>query len=156
MGCDKALLAVGGVPLARRVALTLSSGGCVPVRLVGNQPALASLGFPVLREPAEPERHPLIGVAVGLQAADGLTLFSPCDLPELTAATVRTMRSHGGPCVAAGQPLLCVLPPELSAQAWTLLRQGAPARQLTAALPQIAVPMGDLHNANTPADLAGY
>ena len=156
MGCDKALLAVGGTPLARRAALTLAAGGCAPVHLIGNQPALATLGFPVLREPSELGRHPLLGVAAALQVADGLTLFSPCDLPNLTAATVRALLGCGGPCAAAGQPLLCVLPPGLADQALELLRRGGPASALVCGLPQVSVPARELHNANAPVDLQGY
>jgi molybdopterin-guanine dinucleotide biosynthesis protein A len=153
MGRDKALLPIGGVPLARRTALTLLRAGCVPVSLVGNQPALAELGLPVLREPETSRHHPLIGVAAVLEQAQGLSLFAPCDLPHLTTDAILRLLAHGGPCVAAGQPLLCILPSEMATAAAEQARSGGSARAFVAALPTITIEASALHNANTPGDL---
>ncbi len=78
MGRDKALLPIGGEPLAARTARILTEAGCGPVSLVGNQPELAGLGWPVLRE-ADGPHHPLRGVAAALASLPGgLALFASC------------------------------------------------------------------------------
>ena len=49
MGRNKALVEVGGTPMALLVADTLSAAGCEPVVLVGGDPArLAALGLRVV------------------------------------------------------------------------------------------------------------
>lgn len=154
MGRDKAFIVVDGEPLARRTALVLQAGGCDPVSLVGNQPGLSGLGLPVIHEPDTAQRHPLIGVAAALRLGPPLVMFAPCDLPRLTADAVAALLSCGGPCRAKGQPLLCILPATLAAQAAALAAQGAPVRALVGNLPEVTVPHATLHNANTPDDLA--
>ena len=153
MGQDKALLPVGGVPLAARTAAVLRDGGCAAVHLVGRQPALEALGWPVIAEP-EADYHPLFGVAAALQAADTpRILIAPCDLPHLQPRHIAELLAVGGPCLAQGQPLLCVLPTAWAQRIQRAAQQGASARAVTAALPRVHLPAHALHNANTPADL---
>ena len=158
MGRDKALLPVDGVPMALRVARALAAAGCAPVTLVGRQSTLEALGLPVLSaEEDAAHRHPLWGVAAALQASAGapLVCLAPCDLADLTAEALAPLLARGGPCVAAGQPLLCVLAPSppLAEAARRLAAQQAPVRALTRDLPAITVPEAALRNVNRPADL---
>lgn len=92
MGRDKALVEVGGVALARRVADALGAGGCDAVLAVGGDAgALAALGL----EPVPdrwPGDGPLGGLATALAAAsargaDRLVLV-PCDLVHPDAAAI--------------------------------------------------------------------
>ena len=153
MGQDTALLPISGEPLAARTARVLTEAGCQPVSVVGNQPALARLGWTVLREPDGPH-HPLRGVGAAL---DGLTggcaLFAPCDLPSLTPAAVAMLLAHGGPCRAQGQHLLCILPSERAAEAAEAARAGASVRSFVADLDVISLSESVLLNANCPEDL---
>jgi len=151
MGTDKALLRYKGEPLAKRTAMTLAAAGCSPVSLVGNQPSLLDLGYPVFREPPGAP-HPLNGIAAVFTQHRGLALFVPCDLPHLRPETLRLLLDVGAPCVAEGQPLLCVLDERFAAEALSLARSGGKVRALVSGLPTIAVPPEDLTNVNTPGE----
>jgi molybdopterin-guanine dinucleotide biosynthesis protein A len=88
MGRDKALLPVGGVPMAERVARALEAGGCTPVVLVGGDGAgLATLGRPWV-----PDRHPgegpVGGVLTALATSGTDVMVAACDLPDLDGHTV--------------------------------------------------------------------
>lgn len=153
MGQDKALLPIDGEPLAARTARILTEAGCGAVTLVGNQPELAGLGWPVLREPDGP-RHPLRGVAAALASLPGgCALFAPCDLPALTPEAIGRLLASGGPCRADGQHLLCVLPADLAAQAAESASAGGSVRAFVADLDAIVLPESALLNANRPEDL---
>lgn len=160
MGRDKALLCLDGEPMARRLARVLTLAGCAPVALVGRQPALATLGVPVVTEPGAEadDRHPLLGVAAALRAAgSGLALLCPCDLPGLRPEHVRALIDLGRPCVAraAGRihPLLAVLRAEDADRAAALASRGAGAHALTGGLEAVDLPEDALLDANRPEDL---
>ncbi len=100
MGADKALLTVGGVALAKRVADALAGGGCDPVVCQGGDvDALVALGLSA-RPDSKPGAGPLTAIL------DALTSFAPadvvvsaCDLPGVDAGTIAHLLS-----VAAGHP----------------------------------------------------
>lgn len=147
------MLLLDGEPMAARTARALQDAGCAPVALVGRQPALATLGLPVITEPAG-TRHPLIGVHAALQQTSSpLALFAPCDLPHLSAAALRCLLSQGQPCRVLGQPLLCILPLTAARHALAHALAGASARAFVAHLPAVTVPEEALLNLNTPMDL---
>jgi molybdenum cofactor guanylyltransferase len=112
MGRDKALIEIGGVPLAVRVASALKDAGAVDVRTVGGDAeALSRLG---LRTVADrwPGAGPLGGIVTALSdtgAAEtvgtaGIVLVAACDLvdpsPATMAATVRALAESPGASVA--------------------------------------------------------
>ena len=95
MGTDKAVLSVGGVPMATRVADALRAVGCVHVMAVGGDPAvLAPLGLPV-RADVDPGEGPLAGIisALELHATrdDVDSLVVACDLPSLGSTDLREL-----------------------------------------------------------------
>ncbi len=112
MGTDKALVAVGGVPMARRVAGALAAGGCDPVWCQGGDArALVSIGLTFRPDPSA-HPGPLAAIAEALRAAAPAdALIAACDLPDLDGATVRqlieasvhdhTGLDHGAPVVVA-------------------------------------------------------
>jgi len=158
MGTDKALLPISGETLAARTARVLAEGGCAPVALVGNQPALVELGWPVITE-LPGAHHPGRGLAAALRSIQGpLALFAPCDLPGLTPADIRALIAHGGPCVAITgdrrNPLLSVLPRALADPAAAAARDGAGIWRLVSDLPLIPVGRFAGWNVNTPIDYA--
>ena len=154
MGECKAFLLIDGAPMADRIARMLQQAGCAPVALVGRQPELVRLGWPVITEPAG-LYHPLIGVWAALErSGQTLALFCPCDLPNLTAEAVGSLLAYGRPCRAAGQPLLCILDRTASIRARQHAERGGSVRDFVAQLPPVAVPEGTLLNLNTPEDLA--
>jgi len=156
MGRDKAFLPIDGEPLAVRTARILEEAGCHPVTLVGRQSGLRALGWSVLTEP-DGTHHPLRGVAAALAISSGpLVLFAPCDLPCLTPTAVRLLLEAGQPCIAADQPLLCVLSPEAASHAAHHASAGGSVYAFMAGLPQIALPPQVLLNANTPEELARF
>jgi molybdopterin-guanine dinucleotide biosynthesis protein A len=93
MGQDKALLMVGGAPMARRVADAARAAGasCV-VALGGDAPALEAIGL-ATRADTHPGEGPLPAVAAALAACrEDLLLVLACDLvapsPAAMAATI--------------------------------------------------------------------
>jgi molybdenum cofactor guanylyltransferase len=92
MGTDKALLEVGGVAMAERVAAALTAAGCAPVVFVGGDAArLARFGRPTFAD-QWPGEGPAGGVLTALGALDDeLVVVVACDLPLLRAATVRRL-----------------------------------------------------------------
>ena len=158
MGQDKALLRVDGSALAERAARVLLEAGCAPVVLVGNQPALKALGFPVLREPPG-AHHPLRGMAVALEAL-GDAVVVPCDLVGLVPAHVAVLRRAGGSCVAEVegrlQPLLGCFRAELAASARATAAAGGSARSWAAGLERVVLDPRAARNLNTAADLAAW
>ena len=91
MGRTKALVEVGGVPMAARVAAALRGAGCAPVALVGGDPTeLAPLGLDVVAD-AWPGEGPLGGVRTALAWSGTDVVVAACDLPEVDVATVRAL-----------------------------------------------------------------
>jgi len=158
MGEDKALIQIDGVALAARMASRIAAVGCSPTYIVGRQPGLSALGWPVIAEKTA-DHHPLFGVAAALRCAEeGLALIAPCDLIHLREEAIRALLAHDGPCVAEGpcgvHPLLGVLPAALAAQAHSLACSGTSAQRLVAHLPRLSLPSQDLLDANRPVDLS--
>jgi molybdopterin-guanine dinucleotide biosynthesis protein A len=90
MGTDKALLEVGGQPLALRVAGGIGQV-CGSVTLVGDPARYASLGLKVL-----PDHFAQIGPLGGIEAALSATeaewnLVVACDMPALDAASLEAL-----------------------------------------------------------------
>lgn len=93
MGRDKALLAVGGIPMALRVANGLREAGCEPALAVGGDSvALAGLGLATIADRWSGE-GPLGGVITALEhfATHDVVVVVACDLPQLTSATVTAL-----------------------------------------------------------------
>jgi len=89
MGTDKALLEVGGRPLAAIVAAALRGAGAAEVLAVGGDgPRLAGLGLRAVPD-ASPGEGPLGGLITALaEAGNDLVAVLACDLPGATAAAV--------------------------------------------------------------------
>jgi len=157
MGRNKALIRINGVAMASMAASVLHDAGCRPVALVGRQPQLDDLGWPVHRDCA-PGHHPLFGIAAALQACRSeLALFTPCDLVGLKPAHIALLLQQESPCVAEGSngrhPLLAVLPTSALSTARELANAGAPAHRLVEHLPALRLPDSALVDVNRPLDL---
>lgn len=169
MGADKALVPVGGVAMARRVADALAGGGCHRVVAVGGDArGLGGLGIHVLPD-AWPGEGPLgaIAVAMGEARDEGASvLVAACDLPWLDAATVRVLRSaasaSGATVVCAHstrrEPLCSLWTPASFDAVGSAFARGA--RAVQSVLDELAVVDVDvdpaaLRNANEPTDLPG-
>lgn len=109
MGSDKALLDVGGRPLAARGIDALHAVGISDVMLIGATEAQADAldGRPV--EDLWPGEGPVGGVLTALHAAfvAGATqvLCLSCDLPSIDAAAVAALRD----AAVAGRPALAAV-----------------------------------------------
>ncbi len=152
-GTDKARHAVGGEPMALRVARALGSGG-LPVVLVARDDGLADLGVPVLVEPPGPV-HALSGVLAALEAVGpaGRALIAPCDLPWLTAEEVATLCAGDAPRAAQGQPLLAWLPGAWAPRVRAWRDAGDPARRIAQDAVSVALDPAALANVNRLGDL---
>jgi len=146
-GSDKALFRVDGKPLALRLAGLLAEVGLEPV-LVGRH--ARRLGIPELLEAEQPTRHPLWGVAAGLE--DGPALFCPCDLPELELEPLRRLLDawprHPEGVYAAGQPLLGVFPASLQNKARRLAAKNGRVYDFVTGLTKLE--LGSFKNLNFP------
>ena len=157
MGRDKAFIILNGQPLAAHAASVLASGGCNPVRIVGRQAALTTLGWRVIKENGT-DHHPLLGVNLALLAhPKGLVLVAPCDIVNLSVDHIAPLLSHGAPCVARSDdrvhPLLAIFPSSYAEKAAALAAKGAPAMALCEGLPVIDLPAPVLIDANVTTDL---
>jgi molybdenum cofactor guanylyltransferase len=92
MGTDKALVPVGGTPMARRVADALAAAGASPVVCIGGDAGrLGALGLVVVPD-RWPGEGPLGGLATALAAAPpGRVLVAGCDQPWLDPAVLRRL-----------------------------------------------------------------
>lgn len=171
MGRDKALIEVGGVALAARVASCLRAAGADPVAAIGGRAgALALLGLvPVADD--RPGDGPLAGLSTALAWAgpESMVLLAPCDLahPDVRAfsglldALATDPTAPGAVAVADGQP-------QPTVAAWRVLpdlvaglaeRLDAGARRLDTAtrlggVLEVAVPAAAVADVDTPEDLA--
>ena len=157
MGRDKALIIVDGETLAERTASILSAGGCDPVHIVGRQPALQKMSWPVITETGT-AHHPLLGVCAALTAnPDRLVLVAPCDIVNLSVAHITPLLRHGSPCVAEADgrthPLLAVFPGSYAQRAADLAARGAPAMALCEGLERVTLVPPVLIDANQTTDL---
>jgi molybdenum cofactor guanylyltransferase len=165
MGRPKALIDVGGSPMAVRVAEALGDGGCAPVRLVGDGTLPDDVGYPVVGD-RWPGEGPLGGVITALLDAGGDVVVAACDLPDLDAATVRAIRDAPGADEAEAvvattdrlEPALARWNQRALEQLTALFAAGE--RALHAALGsldviEVAVDPTALRNVNSPGDLGG-
>jgi molybdopterin-guanine dinucleotide biosynthesis protein A/rhodanese-related sulfurtransferase len=92
MGADKALIPVGGTPMARRVAAALTAAGVASVVCIGGDAGrLGALGLVVVPD-RWPGLGPLGGLATALAAAPpGAVLVAGCDQPWLDPAVLRRL-----------------------------------------------------------------
>lgn len=90
MGIDKATLVVGGQPLALRAADALRAAGASEVFAVGGDAEILSdLGLEVVPD-RYPGQGPLGGLITAIASATNDVVFvTACDLPSLSADTVR-------------------------------------------------------------------
>jgi molybdopterin-guanine dinucleotide biosynthesis protein A len=92
MGTDKALLEIGGQPLAARAAAALRDAGATEVLCIGGDlAALRALGL-VARADDHPGEGPLGGVLTGFtHTTEPVVVVLACDLPGAAARSVRAL-----------------------------------------------------------------
>lgn len=167
MGSDKALLAVDGVPMARRVADALVAGGCDPVVAIGGDTmALQEMGLEVVPD-RWPGEGPMAGVQLALDQwpdADAVVVVA-CDLPSLTGATVAALlaalAADAGASAAVAvtdrvQPLCVAWRPSASPTVRRVFASGERRLHvLLSELPvvEVSANLQDLRNVNAPGDL---
>jgi molybdopterin-guanine dinucleotide biosynthesis protein A len=163
MGRPKALIEVDGSPMVVRVAVALGAGGCSPVRLIGGGVVPDDVGYRVV-EDQWPGEGPLGGVITALMEAEGDVVVAACDLPDLDAATVHSIRDAPGADEADAvvattdrlEPALARWNQSALDQLMAIFTNGE--RALHAALARldvvaVAVDPKALRNVNSPGDL---
>ncbi|MEL6891189.1 MAG: molybdenum cofactor guanylyltransferase [Actinomycetota bacterium] len=171
MGRDKALVEVGGRPMAAHVLDALRANGFDgPIVYGGDPGALASLEVPVLPD-AHPGEGPVGGVlgalgAVGKRSGVDAAIVVPCDIPRLDASVLAPLRERwvDGPPVDVVvartdriEPICAIWSVEVTDRVESAFRAGERAlhRVLERVdVAEVEVPAAPLHNVNTPADLA--
>jgi molybdopterin-guanine dinucleotide biosynthesis protein A len=91
MGVDKAVLEVGGVRLADRVASALAAGGCHPVAFIGGDGSTLAAGGRDWYPDRFPGDGPVGGVLTALDALADDVLVAACDLVDLDGPTVAAL-----------------------------------------------------------------
>lgn len=168
MGRDKALIEVGGRPMAARVAEALVAGGCTPVWCQGgNAAGLAEIGLAT-----RPDRDGRVGPVGAIAAvladvdaaavSDGVVVAA-CDLPSLTPEVVRALVEQrdltGSVAVAVSggrRHLIAAWPPGTSLAVGRLVAEGvASYGELLRRLGAVGVAVDDdvVRNVNRPDDL---
>lgn len=170
MGGDKALLAVGGVELAERVAAALL-GVAEPVWVVGPRSVLG------LEAVSDPGTGPLVAMVTAWKRLmahghTGSVVLAACDLPfvtsELFAFLVDSLGDADVACPVAGgrdQPLAACYAPSALSNAETLISQGeysmralleaTKVRRIPESEWQAVAPAGALMDVDTPEELEG-
>ncbi|MGB0640240.1 MAG: molybdenum cofactor guanylyltransferase [Myxococcota bacterium] len=157
MGTDKALLDIGGTPLAVRTFNSLHASGCNPIHLVGRQPALHTLGIAVISD--EDERsHPLYGLVAALSHCEHeLMLIAPCDIPNLSPEHVQHILAYGQPCIAISDgrthPLLGLFSVAMLSRARQIADENGSVHEFTQNMTRLDLPSPSLLNLNFPSDL---
>ncbi len=96
MGCDKALLRVGGVPMLQRVIHAARSLGDQQIIVSNDSEAHAPFGWPLWPD-AFPDAGPLGGLATALRHADTPhLLLLACDMPFLTPGLLHYLVDQAG------------------------------------------------------------
>jgi molybdopterin-guanine dinucleotide biosynthesis protein A len=167
MGMDKALVTVGGVPMARRVADALRAAGVSVVRVIGRDAVDADLGLPVVADPS-PHEGPLAGLITALTSSSAdIVIVAACDLPWLDATAVRcVLAAMDAPTVDAA--LAITDRPQPLCGAWRRAVCAARLEPIFAAgeralhralsrsgldVAHVPVDPSAVRNVNTPADL---
>lgn len=166
-GLEKALLDLGGRPLAAHVAARLGPQvGALALSANGPAAGYAGLGLPVLPDAPEARGEgPLAGVLAGLVWAEGLgaeaLVTVACDTPFLPEDLVARLARHpGGAYARAGgrdHPTAALWP--CAARGALAARFAGGERRMRAALSgahpvEFAAPPDPFANLNTPEDLA--
>lgn len=95
MGLDKAFVVVDGAPMVVRVADALWEAGCHPVQCQGGDlDAIHALGLEGFADD-EPGAGPVVAIRQALVRLDRPLVAAACDLPDLDAASVRTVIEAG-------------------------------------------------------------
>jgi molybdopterin-guanine dinucleotide biosynthesis protein A len=166
MGYDKALLAIEGIPLIRRIAAEVrKAAGSVTV--IGPRQRYDALGLPCV-EDLVPGRGPMGGLFTALSISRAeWNLVIACDMPRVNAAVLRTLFEAAEGCghraviPARGsllEPLCAVyhrdlLPEVASALEGNRLRMHDFAAKVDAFLWPVS-DAGVFQNVNTPGDWA--
>jgi molybdopterin-guanine dinucleotide biosynthesis protein A len=165
MGRHKALLPLGGLPMAERVARACEAAGASAVALGGELPGLAGLGRPVLHD-EQPDAGPLAGIAVALAWSPApWCLIVCCDLVAPDPAVLRAVAAARTGSVRVVVPVVDGVPQVLHAlwsrAALPAVREALAAgerapRAVLAALPTQELhdlPAAALADADRPEDL---
>jgi molybdopterin-guanine dinucleotide biosynthesis protein A len=137
MGCDKALLPLGGEPLWRRQWTLLATAGANDRWLsVRPDQTWVPPDLPVLHD-AVTNAGPLAGIAAALERTRGTHLMVlAVDLPQMRAAWFERLRAHCAPGIGAVgrrdgwfEPLAAIYPRELARPAVAALIRGEYALQ---------------------------
>ncbi len=144
MGRDKALVAIGGVPMVERVASAMR-GVAGQVVVVGRAQPLA--GLPAIPDTMPGPRGPLAGLAAALAVAAGrFVVLVAVDQPLVAAATLAHLAGRAEPDQAvvpiaggARQVTCAVYPPAWAGEAAAELASGGSIQSLLDRLPYVAV-----------------
>jgi molybdopterin-guanine dinucleotide biosynthesis protein A len=166
LGGNKATATLGGRPLLSYPLQALADATREVVVVAKASTALPPLGTVALWEEPEEPSHPLVGVVEALRRADGRSvLVCAGDMPFVPQSVLAELigaPAAGAPatvaCTMGGalQPLLARYAPEALPALSAGAQEGAPAREVVAALRPLRVPIEAPHalfNVNTPEDL---
>jgi molybdopterin-guanine dinucleotide biosynthesis protein A len=92
MGCDKALLMIGGEPVILRIARALSSVFHEVLISAGDSRRYSSLGIPVIADIFK-EAGPLSGIHAALSLLGKDIFVVPCDKPLITPELISSVLS---------------------------------------------------------------
>jgi len=166
MGRDKALIAIGGEPMASRVVHALEDAGATEVVCVGGEvEALRQIGHDAVVDDT-PDAGPLGGILAGMAwAHEPITVVAPCDLldPSARPFTALVVALVGSDAMAAvpivdgsWRPLPAALRRDARQALADAFADGERAvHRAMERLDFLAVDVGPFHDADTPEDLSG-
>lgn len=144
MGRDKALVAIGGVPMVERVAAALRAVAGEVIVVGRTQPVA---GLPALPDTVSGPRGPLAGLVAALAAAGGRpVVLVAVDQPLVVAATLANLAALAEsvravvPMAGGARQVTCaVYPPAWAGEAAAELADGGSIQSLLDRLPHVTV-----------------
>lgn len=144
MGRDKALVAIGGVPMVERVAAALRAVAGEVIVVGRTQPVA---GLPALPDTVSGPRGPLAGLVAALAAAGGRpVVLVAVDQPLVVAATLANLAALAEsvravvPMAGGARQVTCaVYPPAWAGEAAAELTDGGSIQSLLDRLPHVTV-----------------
>jgi molybdenum cofactor guanylyltransferase len=158
VGGAKALLELGGRPLASYPLAALRAAGLETVVVAKPGSVLSALDARVIAEPAEPA-HPLRGILTALEVAGGRSvLVCGCDMPFVEPGLVSHLARQPGRLVMPAfegllQPLLGLYSPALAGPLELALEAREPLQKVARELVATTVEESELRSFGDPARL---
>ena len=155
MGQEKALYTIQNTPMSIMIAQKLKEAGCRNIFIVSKK----ALPVPITQiHDNHHEHHPLYGVYTALtHCVDDLCLITPCDLPFVSTASYRLLRTQKQESIVSDMnkkhPLLGIFSSSRSEEALLYAQKHRSVMSFVQEHNNIIFSNSELRNINRPQDI---